>query len=120
RVVPVGCGALLVPLSYFGCLRLGFARTTSLLRSVCVLFDNFFFSFSRVHLNDMPLCFFIASAIHLSFTATSDTYTHPAPAEIPVLCLQGLVMGCCLSAKYGMAIPIFAWVGLQNLSLLWR
>jgi dolichyl-phosphate-mannose--protein O-mannosyl transferase len=118
RIVPVLCGTLLVPLTYLGCLHLGFRQSTSLLCALALLADNFFFSFSRVHLNDIPLTFFIAISLYLSFSTTSRLL--PSLNQLPQLILQGLFLGFCLSSKYGMALPIFGWVGLQNIILILR
>lgn len=119
RVIPVLLGSLLVPLTFIGCrFALQFSRTTSLLAAVILIVDNFFLSFSRVHLNDIPTLFVIAVSIHLSFASTREIFPFTFPWS--TLLWQGFFMGLSLSSKYGIAIPLFGWVAAQNLGLIFK
>ena len=71
---------------------------------------------------DMPCAVLVAATLHASVAAQAASVragpTGPSASYLLWLTAGGILLGLAMSAKFAMALPTLAWVGLHNLHTL--
>jgi dolichyl-phosphate-mannose--protein O-mannosyl transferase len=120
RALSAVSGALLAPTLLLSARALGVSWASAAVGATLLLCDNLFFSLSRVHMLDAPCTLLVAWTVLCGIWAQRISLGRGAasPAAAVLLLLNGLCYGLALSAKFAMAFPTVAWLGLHNAATL--
>ncbi|ORX92558.1 PMT-domain-containing protein [Basidiobolus meristosporus CBS 931.73] len=111
-------GALMIPLSYWTCLNLGYTKKGAFLCACMVLMDTTTLTISRFILLDPILLCFTASTL---WGFSGFRYHHNSAFSLKWwswLVFTGVSIGCVASVKW-VGLFTTAWVGVQTIEDLW-